>query len=69
MKDCNQDPDQTDEEILRDEVSDEAIEAASVTPRGLPTLMHNTYCFACPSTSVFAGKESLVWLASSSAGY
>jgi hypothetical protein len=58
MKDCNQDPDQTDEEILRDEVSDEAIEAASVAPRGLPTLMHNTasvkprrlpYCFACPS--------------------
>jgi hypothetical protein len=48
MKDCNQDPDQTDEEILRDEVS-EAIEAASVAPRGLPTLMHNTYCFACPS--------------------
>jgi hypothetical protein len=49
MKDCNQDPDQTDEEILRDEVSDEAIEAASVAPRGLPTLMHTTYCFACPS--------------------
>jgi hypothetical protein len=41
---------QTDEEmILRDEVSDEAVEAASVAQRGLPTLMHNTYCFACPS--------------------
>jgi hypothetical protein len=39
---------QTDAEILRDEVSDEAIEAASVLPGGLPTLMHNTYCFACP---------------------
>jgi hypothetical protein len=49
MNDCNQDLDQTDEEILRDEVSDEALEAASVAPRGLPTLMHNTYCFACPS--------------------
>jgi hypothetical protein len=42
--------DQTDEEmIFRDEVSDEAVEAAFVAPRGLPTLMHNTYCFACPS--------------------
>jgi hypothetical protein len=36
MNDCNQ----TDEEILRDEVSDEALEAASVAPTGLPTLMH-----------------------------
>jgi hypothetical protein len=49
MSDCNKDPNQTDEEILRDEVSDEALEAASVAPHGLPTLMHNTYCFACPS--------------------
>jgi hypothetical protein len=49
MSDCNKDPNQTDEEIiLRDEVSDEAVEAASVVLRGLPTLMHNTYCFACP---------------------
>jgi hypothetical protein len=48
MNDCNQDLDQTDEEILRDEVSDEALEAASVTPQGLPTLMHNTYRYACP---------------------
>jgi hypothetical protein len=48
MNDCNQDQNQTDEEILRDKVSDEALEVASVTPRGLPTLMHNTYCFACP---------------------
>jgi hypothetical protein len=38
-----------EEMILRDEVSDEALEAASVAPRELPTLMHNTYCFACPS--------------------
>ena len=49
MSDCNKDPNQTDEEIiLRDEVSDEAVEAASIAPVGLPTLMHNTYCFACP---------------------
>jgi hypothetical protein len=35
--------------ILRDEVSDEAVEAAAlVTVGGLPTLLH-TYCFACPS--------------------
>jgi hypothetical protein len=47
MRDCN---DQTDEEtILREEVSDEALEAACGAPQGLPTLMHNTYCFACPS--------------------
>jgi hypothetical protein len=48
MTDCNPDLSQTDEEILRGEVSDEAIEAASVAPRWLPTLLHNTYCFACP---------------------
>jgi hypothetical protein len=48
MNDCNHGLDQSDEEIVRDEVSDEAIEAASVAPVGLPTLMHNTYCFACP---------------------
>jgi hypothetical protein len=46
MNDCHLN--QTDEEILREEVSDEAIEAASITPQGLPTLMHNTYCYACP---------------------
>jgi hypothetical protein len=50
MNDYNQDLDQTDEEILKDEVSDEAVEAASVAPAGLPALMHNTYCFACPAT-------------------
>ena len=44
----NEDLKQTDEEILGDEVSDEALEAASVALRGLPTLMHNTYCYACP---------------------
>jgi hypothetical protein len=42
---------QIDEEMmLRDEVSDEALEAAAlVALGGLPTLMHATYCFACPS--------------------
>jgi hypothetical protein len=44
---------QTDEEmILRGEVSDEAVEAAAlVILGGLPTLMHNTYCYACPATA------------------
>ena len=43
--------DQIDEEmILRDEVSDEALEAtALVALGGLPTIMYRTYCFACPS--------------------
>jgi hypothetical protein len=41
---------QIDEEmILRDDVSDEAVEAAAfVALGGFPTLP-NTYCFACPS--------------------
>ena len=38
-----------EEMILRDEVSDDAMEAAAfVALGGLPTLPH-TYCFACPS--------------------
>jgi hypothetical protein len=50
MSYCDKDLNQTDEEmILRDEVSDEALEAASVVTRGLPTVAHNTYCFACPA--------------------
>lgn len=32
MSDCNQDLNQTEEEILIDEFSDEAVEAASVVP-------------------------------------
>jgi hypothetical protein len=44
------DPQIDDEMILMDEVSDEAVEAAAcVELGGLPTLMHRTYCFACPS--------------------
>ncbi len=36
--------------ILRDEVSDEALEAAALFDLGgLPTLMYATYCFACPA--------------------
>jgi hypothetical protein len=51
MGDCNEDLNQTDEEmILRDEVSDEAVEvAASGATGGIPTLAYGTYCFACPS--------------------
>jgi hypothetical protein len=46
MGDCNEDLNQTDDEeiILRDEVSDEAIEAASFARGGLPTLAYGTYC-------------------------
>jgi len=41
MSDCNKDLKQTDEEIiLRDEVSDEAIEAASFARGGLPILAY-----------------------------
>ena len=39
-----------EEMILIDEVSDEALEAATcVALGGLPTIMYRTYCFACPS--------------------
>ena len=49
MNDCKEGLNQTDEEILRDEVSDEAVEAAFVAPGGFPTLVYRTYCFTCPS--------------------
>ena len=49
MDDCN---DQTDEEIiLRDEASDQALEAASGATGGYPTLAYGTYCFTCPSSA------------------
>jgi hypothetical protein len=48
MSDCNEDLNQTDEDILGDEVSDEAVEAACVAPGGFPTLAYGTYCFTCP---------------------
>jgi hypothetical protein len=41
--------DQTDEEVLRDEVSDEALEAAALAVIGRFPTLPNTYCFACPS--------------------
>ena len=42
---------QIDEEmIFRDDASDEALEAvAFATPKGFPTLIYGTYCFACPA--------------------
>jgi len=49
---------QADEGHLpRDEVSDQALEAASVTWRGFPTLP-NTYCFACPSRPTLGGQAA-----------
>jgi len=41
--------DQTDEEVLRNEVSDEALEAAALAVIGRFPTLPNTYCFACPS--------------------
>jgi len=43
--------DQTDEEALTEEVSDGALElaASGASMGGVPTLMHVSYCFTCPS--------------------
>ncbi len=51
MNDHNEDPNQPDEgDLLRDEVSDEALEtAASVATGGLPTPWYSSHCFGCPS--------------------
>jgi hypothetical protein len=50
MNDCSKDLNQTDEgDLLRDEVSDEVIEAAAMPRGGFPTLWYGTYCFASPS--------------------
>jgi hypothetical protein len=50
MNDCSKDLNQADEgDLLRAEVSDEVIEAASMARGGFPTLWYGTYCFACPS--------------------
>jgi hypothetical protein len=56
MSDCNN---QTDEEtILIDEVSDDAVEAASVAPGGFPTLVWKTYCFTCPALKLLSQDEA-----------
>jgi hypothetical protein len=48
VNDCSED--QTDDDaLLRDDVSDDAIEAAAVARGGFPTLLYGTYCFGCPS--------------------
>ena len=51
---------QTDEGyLLRDEVSDEAVEAAaSVATGGLPTLWYSTHCFGCPSRPTLGRQAS-----------
>jgi hypothetical protein len=39
---------QTDEEILTNQVSDDALEAAGAAmAAGVPTLMQASYCFTC----------------------
>ncbi|MGH7247776.1 MAG: hypothetical protein ACREH9_06695 [Pseudomonadota bacterium] len=49
-KNRDTDCDKTDEETLGFEISDEALEAASdASVRALPTLLHSSYCFSCPS--------------------
>jgi hypothetical protein len=48
MNDCSED--QTDDDALqREDVSNDAIEAAAVARGGFPTLLYGTYCFGCPS--------------------
>jgi len=58
MNDCNEDLNQPDEgDFLRNEVSDEALEAAaSVATGGLPTLWYSTHCFGCPSRPALGGQ-------------
>jgi hypothetical protein len=51
MNNRNEHLNQPDEgDLLSDEVSDEAVEAAaSVATGGLPTVWYSTHCFGCPS--------------------
>lgn len=37
------------EDVLNDDVSDAALEAAGAALGGAPTLMHASYCFTCGS--------------------
>lgn len=48
--DENRELDKTNEQILKFDPSDEALEAAAEADiHGLPTLFHATYCFGCPN--------------------
>ena len=60
MNDRNEDLNQPDEDdLLRDEVSDEAVEAAaSVATGGLPTLWYSTHCFGCPSRPTLGSQAA-----------
>ena len=54
MDDCNEDLNQTDEDdLLRDEVSDEAVEAASVAPGGF-----QLFCIVLIASLVLLGRRS-----------
>jgi|SRR6516162_2177572 hypothetical protein len=57
----NEDLNQTDEgDLLRDEISDEAIEAAASGATGaLPTLWYSTHCFGCASRPAIGGQATL----------
>jgi hypothetical protein len=59
MNDGNEDPNQTDEEILRDEVSDQAVEAAFGALREFPTLWYGTYCFVLQARRIVANIAKL----------
>jgi hypothetical protein len=60
MKGRNEALNQPDEgDPLRDEVSDEAVEAAaSVATGALPTLWYSTHCFGCPSRPTIRGQAA-----------
>jgi len=50
MNDYTVDPDETEEDILAQEVSDEALEAASgIGKAGTITIYEISYCFTCPA--------------------
>jgi hypothetical protein len=58
MNDCSED--QTDDDALqREDVSNDAIEAAAVARGGFPTLLYGTYCFGCPSGPTIRSQAAL----------